>query len=473
MKKLVQVVILVFVIAFAVPVFAQSADATSWSSAITYYTPSSVPGTLQVSFYAEGSSTPINAAPITLAPHKAGSLQVGTVSGVPSGFKGSAVLSSDVPVIATNVEIASSPNQGQYARSIYDGMTANDAASTFYVASALRQTFNTNSQFGVQNIESFDANAVLRFFSGPTEVFSATRTIKAQSSIVFKVGDLAGAPATLNGSLVISAHKTGDPATPARVVASAVERDISGRRAKAFEGVANGGTQIFMASMLCNSGSPAQTSTYAIQNAAGASADYSVTFYNTAGAVAGTVPTATLASGAKASINPCGFGVPNGTSGSAVINATAPIIAIGKVAASDGTGTAFNGATSGSTTVIAPYIRWNAPTVDYFTNIAIMNVGSVAATNIQVKYYDGNGTLAATHVVASAGTPLGKYIKTNSNPSVAGALTGGTFGYSPAGGAVEIVSDQPIVVVVRATRNVSFGSTTKFSEDYNGVPYTP
>jgi len=469
MKKLVLALALVLVI--AVPVLAQSADGTTWSSAITYYTPSTVGGTLQVSFYAEGSSTAINATPITLASHKAGSLQIGTVSGVPSGFKGAAVLSSDVPVIATNVEIATAPNQSQYARSIYDGMTANDAASTFYVASALRGVFNTNSQFGVQNVESFDADAVLHFYSGPTEVFSITKAIKSQSSIVFKVGDLAGAPATLNGALVINAHKTGDVGTPAKVLASAVERDISGRRAKSFEGVASGATQIFMASMLCNSGT--QNSTYAIQNAGGTSADYSVTFYNTAGVVVATTPTTTLTSGAKVSVAACAAGVPSGTSGSAVINATAPVIAIGKVASSDGTGTAFNGATAGATTVIAPYIRWNVGTVDYFTNIAIMNVGSAAATNIQVKYYDGNGTLAATHTVASVGTPLGKYIKTNSNASVAGALTAGTFGYSPAGGAVEIVSDQPIVVVVRAARNVSFGATTKFAEDYNGVPYTP
>jgi len=68
---------------------------------------------------------------------------------------------------------------------------------------------------------------------------------------------------------------------------------------------------------------------------------------------------------------------------------------------------------------------------------------------------------------------LGKYIKSNSSPSAAGALTSGTFGYSPAGGAVEITSDQPIVIVVRAARNVSFGATTKFAEDYNGVAYTP
>jgi len=457
------------VIGLAVPVLAQSADSASWTSAITYYTPSTVAGTLQVTFYAEGSSTGINATAITLAPHKAGSLQVGTVSGVPSGFKGSAVLSSDVPVLATNVEIASAPDQGNYARSIYNGMTASDAASTFYVPSALRAAYNTNSQIGVQNVESFDAAAVLTFIPTSGSNFVINKTISSQSSIVFKMSELTSAPDTFNGSLVVTAAKSGDPTTPAKVLASAVERDISGRRAKSFEGVANGGTQIFMASMMCTSGSGtgAQTSTYAIQNAGGSSADYSVTFYDTTGAVVGTVTTATLASGAKISISACAAGVPTGKSGSAVINATAPVIAIGKVAAADGTGTVFGGATAGATTVVAPYIRWS--TSDYFTNIAIMNVGSATATNIQVKYYDGNGTLAGTHTISS----LAKYIKASSNASLAGALTSGAFGYSPAGGAVEITSDQPIVVVVRAAKVVSFSPTTKFAEDYNGVPYVP
>lgn len=477
MKKSILIAVLVMASVAVVPALAQSADSTTWSSAVTYYTPSSVGGTLQVSFYAQGSSTAINATPIVLSAHKAGSLQIGTVSGVPSGFKGSAVLSSDVVVIATNVEIASSPNQGQYARAIYDGMTSDQAASTFYVASALRNVFNTNSQFGVQNVESFDADATLHFYSGATEVYSITKTINSQSSFVFKISNLAGAPASLNGSLVITAHKTGDAGTPAKVLAAATERDIVGRRAKSFEGVASGGTQIFMASLLCNyvptAGAAAQTTNYAIQNASGGSVGYTVSIYNTAGTKLTTSVTQTLANGQKASVNGCLPSVPSGTSGSAVINATGSVIAIGKVAASDGTGTAFNGATAGSTAVVAPYVRWTNPNTDFITNIAIMNVGGGPATNIQVKYYNGNGVLAATHIVASGGSPLGQYVKTNSNPSSAGALTAGTFGFSPAGGAVEITSDQPIVVVVRAAHNVSFGATTKFAEDYNGVSYTP
>jgi len=49
--------------------------------------------------------------------------------------------------------------------------------------------------------------------------------------------------------------------------------------------------------------------------------------------------------------------------------------------------------------------------------------------------------------------------------------TNGDFGVwlNAYGGAVEITSDQPVVVVVRVAKSVSFGSTTKFAEDYNAV----
>jgi hypothetical protein len=100
-----------------------------------------------------------------------------------------------------------------------------------------------------------------------------------------------------------------------------------------------------------------------------------------------------------------------------------------------------------------------------------MNVGTGAATNVVAKYYDGNGTLKASHTLASVSSPLAQYIKTNTNASDAGALLpDGTFGFTPSGGSIEIESDQPLVVVVRAQKDVTgLGATTRFAEDYNGV----
>jgi len=68
------------------------------------------------------------------------------------------------------------------------------------------------------------------------------------------------------------------------------------------------------------------------------------------------------------------------------------------------------------------------------------------------------------------GSPLPQYIKANTNPAAAGALdAGGDFGVSPYGGAIEIESDQPVVVVVRIAKSVSLGSITMLGEDYNGI----
>jgi hypothetical protein len=127
------------------------------------------------------------------------------------------------------------------------------------------------------------------------------------------------------------------------------------------------------------------------------------------------------------------------------------------------------GEAGGSTKSAASYIRWPANfAVEYRANIAVMNVGAATANTVQVKYYDANGTLVATHNIG----PLGQYIKGNSNPQTAGALdANGEFGtpqsVAGTGGAVEIVSDQPVVVVVRLARNVNFPGVTRFAEDYS------
>jgi hypothetical protein len=134
--------------------------------------------------------------------------------------------------------------------------------------------------------------------------------------------------------------------------------------------------------------------------------------------------------------------------------------------------TSFLGEPGGSTKVAAPYIRWSDdPTAEFTAYIAVMNASeSDDATNVVANYYDGDGNLAGSHTIATAGDPLGPRIKANTTALAAGALdANGNFGISPFGGAVEISSDQPIVVVVRLAKGVNVGGVTMFAEDYNGV----
>jgi uncharacterized protein (DUF1501 family) len=133
--------------------------------------------------------------------------------------------------------------------------------------------------------------------------------------------------------------------------------------------------------------------------------------------------------------------------------------------------TAFIGQVGGSTKVAAPYIRWAAdPTAEWRSYVAVMNVGNADATNIVVKYYDAYGNLAGSETLASSGNPCPRFIKRNTNASTAGALdANGNFGINPYGGAIEITSDQPVIVLVRVQRDVSLGDVTRFAEDYNGT----
>jgi energy-converting hydrogenase Eha subunit A len=470
-KRVLSLVLAVLtIVVLVVPtVSAQSATNQIWTSSITYYTPSGTGGQLTVDYYND-LGTKYSADAITLNPHKAGSLYIGSVSSVPDGFAGSAVLSASVPIVATYVQFASGSAGGEYGRMLYNGFSAAEAADKFYVPTVLYEKFGTTSRIGVQNVEdSQSVTADLKFYAVGATSPTATKqvTIPALSSYIFSPADITGLNPGFNGSLVVDTNGTGS------VVAASQETHDNGRAAYAFEGVAQGANTVYMASMLCEYRPEKQTSYYAIQNAGTGNASVEITFYDKQGNVAGTMLPKNIPQGGKESVQPCAFGVPVGTSGSAVIKSTgAPIIAIAKVAATNGLVTAFVGQSAGSENLAAPYVRWASdPAADFRAYIAVMNIGSGPAQDIKAVYYDGNGTAVATHTLATSANALGRFIKTNTDPYSAGALnaTYNDFGFHPAGGAIEFQSDQPIVVVARLARNVSLGSTTMFGEDYNGV----
>lgn len=471
------VVALLAIMLPAATVFAQGATNQTWTSSITYYTPSTTSGTLQVDYYGPD-GTKYSANPITLQPHKAGSLLIGSVSTVPTPFAGSAVLSSELPIVATYVQFATSPNTANYGRLLYSGFTADDAGTPFYVPTVLYgNSSSTTSRVGVQNIESFAINANLKFFAAGQIVPTAEKNvlIPPQSSYIFLASDITGLNQGFSGSLVIVGSKSDAPATPGRVVAAAEETSNSGRTAYAFEGVAQGANKIYMASMLCKNGASEQTSYYAIQNAGTTAANITVKAYKTDGTQVANQALTPIQPGGKLSTNPCAWGVAANTSGSAVIESTGTIIAIAKVIANNGLATAFNGQAAGNTKIAAPYVRWAADAnADFRTFIAIMNVGTASAQNITITYYNGNGVAVATRALATAANPLGQYVKRNSDPQSAGALdaTFSDFGFHPSGGAIEIQSDQPVVVVLRNMRGVTdpaLAPVTTFGEDYNGT----
>ncbi|MCA9935619.1 MAG: hypothetical protein H6662_05605 [Ardenticatenaceae bacterium] len=464
---------LVLVLAMGASVSAQSAtNDAPWTSSITYYTPSTTGGQMVVSYYAEGSATAVDAQTIDLSAKQAGSLFIGNTD-VPAGFEGAAVISSDVPVVAVNVQFASSGLSGQYGRLLYSGFSIDQAAETFFIPTVLYQRFGSTSMIGVQNVESFDIDVTMKLYAAGETTPTATvdQNIKAQSSWVVSAAEL-GLPANFNGSATIEPQSGG---VAGRVVASVQETDDSGRGAYAFEGVAQGSETVYMASMLCDAFG-GQNSFYAVQNASLVDdATVTIDFYEPGNAtpIASKAAT-TIPAGGKISVNPCNEGVPAGTSGSAVISGEVgdAIIAIGKVKAPNGLATSFVGESAGAMDSSSAYIRWADNHYNEFRAfVAVMNVSATAA-DCTATYYDATGNIAGSEDLLD----IAQYNKVNTNASSAGALdTNGEFGTGASvagtGGALELSCDQPVVTVVRLTRRVDLdgGSTTLFGEDYNAT----
>jgi hypothetical protein len=466
----------------AIPVRAQgSAYNTNFITSITYQNVGTATANITFTFY------PTSGSPITfsrtLAASAGASLNVGQASEL-SGFsgQGSAVISSDQPIVATIVQIPQSTSVRN--RPLSNGFGSNDGSNNVLIATVLKNTFNQTTKFSIQNADSTSVNATLRFFpvGSATPTYTETFSLNVGTARFFDAGTIPQLGSSFNGSAIIQAS--------GKVVATAIEATTdSSYKVSAFEGVAQGSNTIYMPSALCDFGTTKQRTAYAVQNTSTSnSATVTVTYKDLNNSTVAT-QTATIPAGAKNSFQTCSAsGIPSNFNGSATITSTgAPIVAIGKVFSGSPTfaalGTAFVGASAGASKLAAPYVRWTETRFDINPGnrqrafIAIQNVGTVASGTITVKYYGLDGTLIGTHTISS----INPGQKTNSNPKAATLAAGQTqdkldeFGYIGGfGGSATIEcagSGCQIVAVVRiASANSATNPADIVAEDYNGIP---
>ncbi len=421
-------------------------------------------------FYAEGSGTPVEV-PVTLPANAGSSLYIGGLAQLPSNFSGSAVLSSDQPIVATLVQIPQSTTVKN--RPLSNGFSTTASQAT--IATVLKNRFNTSTKFSVQNADTGAVDITVTFYNADdvnaAPVVVNSSNVPAGSSKSYDAGTIGQLPSPFNGSAIVSAVKAGTT-TPANIVSSALELSTNGNAATAFEGVSAGAQTVFMPSALCQRFNA--TTFYAVTNTSQTDpTSITVTYDN------GKTETKDIGAGKKASVNTCDVNDP-GYSGSATITSTATdIVVLGK-ASGGALLTAFLGESAGSTKLALPYVRWTADGT--FNNqsrqrgfIAIQNVGNSDATNLTVKYLNKNGVVVGTH---SLGT-LASKAKTNSTALNACASSPCTdnnlleFGYPEGngggfGGSVIVESTgSPVVAVVRIASVTDAGQV---AEDYNGIP---
>ncbi len=451
-----------------------SADyGTSFTTSVTYQNVGDATANVQFEIY-NSTGTSVGSVTRILAAGGADSLFVGGIATLGTNFSGAATMSSDQPLVATLVQL---PAAGSSVtnRPLSNGFA--DGTDRVLLATVLKATFGASTKFSIQNIDSSPANISIKFYSTSNVLVHtvAANNVPANSAYYVSSADIAELGASFNGSVIADSVRVGGGA--GKIVGTALELQVVGPRATAFEGVQSGSGTVYMATALC-SAFGGTTTFYAVQNAGAAVTDVTVTYQG-----GGTETKPAIGPGAKVSLNTCDVKGAN-YSGAATITTSAGglIVVVGKASGPGLMSTAFVGAASGVDTLAHPYVRWSTTRYDLGDrtrqrgNVALQNVGAATVNNVTVKYIDKDGKLVGTHTIAS----IAPGAKVNSNPTNAiqtpgydGSSTLVEFGYygatsSTGGGAlVEAPPGSTIISIVRISSSPASGLV---SEDYSGQP---
>lgn len=463
-----------------------AAYGAAFSTAITFQNVGTAAATVEFDFFQENTAAGVKVPGGTLQPGASNSLGVGSVSNLGTFTKGSAVLSSNQPVVATIVQFNSTGIKNQ---PLSNGFGDAEAAERTLVATALKNTFGTTTIFSVQNVAAEAANITVDFYrigeSAVAYSLPLTNT-PAYSARYVDLGKITQLGTAFNGSAIVrSALGSG---AAAKTVVTINELGTSANIARAFEGVGTGSNTVYMPSALCNYSSGRFTHGYAVQNAGTTPVTYEVEYFPFGRAAIKTAPI-TLQPGGKQSMPGCTAsginGMPPNVLGSAIIRRTGgaenALVAVAKFNNPSAPGRFLDSAAvgipegGGGLKLAAPYVRWS-PNSQFNAGsaqrsfLAIQNVGTAVATNVRVQYINKDGAVIATQTLGN----LNPGAKANSTAESARALDAfGRFGYygpngqnTQFGGGVYILADAgSLAAVVRST----VGGTASTGEDYNAI----
>lgn len=498
MKQWLRLKVGILLVVMALTLFAGNGSASavgatsrSFTTSITYQNVGTAQANITLDIYDQASGTAsASGIPFTLPGGASASYFVGSLSSLSTNFKGSGILSSDQPLIATLVQSDVGTGERVINRALSNGFSA--GADKVLIATVLKNQFGpNNTQFSVQNVDSVAADVTVKFFAAGQTSAAYEETVNAlppNSAKYFDTGAIAQLGASFNGSVTITSVKD-NTTTAGSVVATAMELGTTLPTVYAFEGIpaTDAANTLYMPTALCQVFG-GQSSAYAIQNTsstAGENASVVITYKSTAGATFTTAPVV-IGPGAKFSNQACNVpGIAAGFSGSATITSTgAKIVAIGKVTGA-GITSAFVGSKGGASKIAAPYVRWSATKWNTGTrtrqhaDLAIQNVGAaIPAGQLSIIYKDKDGQTVGTHTI---NTIVAAGAKVNSNPSLAtpnpsytGQTTLSEFGYAglsdtAVGGGASIVgpAGSQLIGIVRVT---SFPATGLVGEDYSIIP---
>ncbi|MFN2305170.1 MAG: hypothetical protein ACK2TV_15690, partial [Anaerolineales bacterium] len=281
----------------------------------------------------------------------ASTIYIGDLGGIGSDFKGSAIMSSSQPLATTLIQIPQSPSTVKN-RPLSTGFSSGE--NVVLVPTVLKNYYETNSIFTVQNVDSVAADITVEFVPLSGSVVTDNITLQPGAAKYYDMGGTTPITATsFNGSAVITAVQSGT-STPGAVVATSLELHLTRDDTYAFEGVNEGGNTIYMPSSFCDWGAGnAMNAAFAVQNISDTT-EAQVTVTYSGGAVDG--PYA-IQPGAKRSFLGCTVNPYNWIGAATVTSTGGQVVAIGKIGGND-LSTAYVGFTQGYEKVACPYVRW-------------------------------------------------------------------------------------------------------------------
>ncbi len=436
-----------------------AADAT-WAGSITLMNPTTNAAIGVIDYYAENNPTLVHEKSFSVPAHGSVSFPTTAETALPDGFLGAAEVSSDQPLLANFVFFA---RESGIDRAVYNGFSAGEASTDLFIPAYVREAYDQNSMLSIQNTEDSAATVTLDFYNSSTGSRDArivNDTIPAKTMKSYKADTLQTTEGSLSagwlGSVIVTSDK--------KVVGAVFQPYMVAGKLVSFEGVAAGGTTVYVPSALRNAYGAKYTTFIAIQNTTGNSVDATVRFYDSTGAEVAVEGPIAIGARAKKSVDPRSVaGLSDGYSGAAIVEATGGNVAVVVNIGSNlpTYATAFSGVTATSQSVGLSYVRWGDDDFDWRGYIAVQNVNpSHAAVTATVTYYDKDGGVIGTPQTLSAIPYLSKG---NSNPSQ--VLPPGE---KMSKGSAIVTADGPIVVLVNAVT-----TNQAFSASYTGIPFTP
>lgn len=401
--------------------------------------------TLVVTAYDSASNNTYPYSPPALAPGASINVGPGDIPGLPAGFIGSIVTSSDQPLAAlvniTNRQAGDNGVAGGRAAAIYSGIDGSTAATNISFPLAKNNHFNKTTTFYLQNAGSAATTVNITFNFGGTNYPYTTPSVGPGKMVAVDPG-LAGVPSG-NGQVGAMSLTASQP-----IAAVMLEHETSASVGTALQGSSGFtpgelGQTVYCPTIKKNYFS--RNSGLQVQNAHTSAQNITVTYVNSSGVETPHTITNLGAGQSTTFIQDSVIG--NGLYSAKVQGAAGPVAAIVNeseipLVNAYQTSTTYNCQSSSTATTKVSYPAYKEGYFGRTTALQIQNVGNTAASNVVLKFTSGSTTYTTKAQAIPAGASnVFVCVSVNAN-----LWNGSALGSSALAG-VTVTSDQPVIVV--------------------------